>query len=191
MSPRRGNDMTSILTNNSAMNALSTLRNINNNLGTTQDRISSGLKVSVGQGQRRLLPDLRDDEGRLVRLFTAINEGLTLTKNSIATARLGAETLPGTRAGSSPSVWPSPRAPRAVSTTSARNLNEIVKQMETTIEQSTFNGDDMVERRCRYCTCDGHRPVDHVHRCADCDQCGSKCCTQCRDRHHPSSGGSP
>jgi len=37
--------MTSILTNTSAMSALQTLRTINNNLSTTQDRVSSGEKV--------------------------------------------------------------------------------------------------------------------------------------------------
>jgi flagellin len=37
--------MTSILTNTSAMSALQTLRTINSNLATTQDRVSSGEKV--------------------------------------------------------------------------------------------------------------------------------------------------
>ncbi|MCB5202655.1 flagellin [Neorhizobium sp. T786] len=37
--------MSSILTNVSAMSALQTLRSINNDMGTTQDRISSGLRV--------------------------------------------------------------------------------------------------------------------------------------------------
>ena len=37
--------MTSILTNTSAMSALQTLRTINSNLSTTQDRVSSGEKV--------------------------------------------------------------------------------------------------------------------------------------------------
>ena len=37
--------MSSILTNSSAMTALSTLRNINNSLGETQNRISTGLQI--------------------------------------------------------------------------------------------------------------------------------------------------
>ena len=41
--------MSSILTNNSAMNALSTLRNINSNLNDTQNRISTGMKVNSGK----------------------------------------------------------------------------------------------------------------------------------------------
>ena len=38
--------MTSIITNNSAMVALSTLRSVNSNLETTQNAVSSGLRIS-------------------------------------------------------------------------------------------------------------------------------------------------
>jgi flagellin len=38
--------MTSILTNTSAMSALQTLRDVNSNLSSTQDRVSSGLRVA-------------------------------------------------------------------------------------------------------------------------------------------------
>jgi flagellin len=41
--------MSSILTNTSAMNALSTLRDVNRGLNATQDRVSTGLKVSSGK----------------------------------------------------------------------------------------------------------------------------------------------
>ncbi|MGN7731732.1 flagellin N-terminal helical domain-containing protein, partial [Ensifer sp. 22564] len=37
--------MTSIMTNSAAMGALATLRSINSDMETTQDRISSGLRV--------------------------------------------------------------------------------------------------------------------------------------------------
>ena len=37
--------MTSILTNNSAMSPLQTLRNVNQNLSDTQNHVSSGLRV--------------------------------------------------------------------------------------------------------------------------------------------------
>jgi len=43
--PKGQIEMTSILTNNSAMAALQTLRNVNQNLGKTQDHVSSGLRV--------------------------------------------------------------------------------------------------------------------------------------------------
>ncbi|MGY6704322.1 flagellin N-terminal helical domain-containing protein [Roseinatronobacter sp.] len=84
--------MTSILTNNSAMNALTTLRNINNNLGTTQDRISTGLKVASGKDNAAyfsISSTMKGDSG----MIKSIDEGLALTKNAVSTARLGAETV--------------------------------------------------------------------------------------------------
>ncbi len=41
--------MTSILTNTSAMSALATLRNINTDLASTQDRVSSGFRVGAAE----------------------------------------------------------------------------------------------------------------------------------------------
>ncbi len=84
--------MTSILTNNSAMNALTTLRNINNNLGTTQDRISTGLKVASGKDNAAyfsISSTMKGDSG----MIKSIDEGLALTKNAVSTGRLGAETV--------------------------------------------------------------------------------------------------
>ena len=84
--------MSSILTNNSAMSALSTLRGINKNLNQTQDRISSGLKVSSGKDNAAyfsISETMKGDSG----MNKSINEGLTLTKNVISTGRMGAETV--------------------------------------------------------------------------------------------------
>jgi flagellin len=49
--------MSSILTNNSANVALATLKDVNRSLNDTQNRVSSGLKVSSGR-QRRLFRHL-------------------------------------------------------------------------------------------------------------------------------------
>ena len=84
--------MSSILTNNSAMNALSTLRNINSNLDTTQNRISTGKAITSGKDNAAyfsISETMKGDSG----MTKSINEGLTLTKNVIATSRLGAETV--------------------------------------------------------------------------------------------------
>ena len=83
--------MSSILTNNSAMNALSTLRSVNNRLGENQGRISSGLKIQSGKDNAAyfaISETMSGDSG----MYKAIDESLTLTKNSVSTARLGAET---------------------------------------------------------------------------------------------------
>ncbi|MBU0862201.1 MAG: flagellar protein, partial [Alphaproteobacteria bacterium] len=84
--------MSSILTNNSAMNALTTLRNVNSNLNDTQTRISTGMKVNSAKDNASyfsISETMKSESG----MNKAIGEGLTLSKNSVATARLGAETL--------------------------------------------------------------------------------------------------
>ena len=54
--------MSSINTNLSAMTALQSLQQTSKDLLTTQNRISTGLKVAFRFGQRRLLVDRDDDE---------------------------------------------------------------------------------------------------------------------------------
>ncbi|KAF0674638.1 flagellin N-terminal helical domain-containing protein [Profundibacterium mesophilum] len=133
--------MSSILTNNSAMNALSTLRNINSNLSNTQDRISSGLKVASGKDNAAyfsISETMKGDSG----MTKAVNEGLTLTKNVVSTGRLGAETV-------------SDLAEQFVERVAfaqgegvdraevQKELTALADRMDATISQSTFNGSSM------------------------------------------------
>ena len=74
--------MSSINTNASAMSALSTLRQINSNLESTQGRISTGLKVESGKDNAayfQISETMKGDSS----VYASINEGLTLTKNSV------------------------------------------------------------------------------------------------------------
>ena len=134
--------MSSILTNNSAMNALSTLRNINNSLDSTQNRISTGLKVNSAKDNAAyfaISESMKGDSG----MISSINESLTLTKNSVATARLGSEhfrTLP--RNSANKVAFAQENQGRSLRDRS--RSQETRRQMETTIKQSTFNGDDLV-----------------------------------------------
>ena len=134
--------MSSILTNNSAMSALSTLRNINKGLNQTQDRISSGLKVSSAKDNAayfQISETMKGDSGAT----KSINEGLTLTKNSIATARVGATNFKDLAKDFTDRVAFAQGAKGGLGEIE-KELGEIVKKMEATIVQSTFNGDDMV-----------------------------------------------
>lgn len=134
--------MTSILTNNSAMNALSTLRNINNSLGNTQDRISTGLKVASGKDNAAyfaISSTMKGDSG----MTKAIDEGLTLTKNSVSTGRLGAETV----ADLARQFVDRVAFAQAEGVDLAKvqeELTELVGRMNTSIEQSTFNGSSAI-----------------------------------------------
>ena len=70
--------MSSINTNTSAMNALSTLRSVNSSLNQTQDRISTGLKVSNAGDNAAyfaISETMKGDSG----MTKSINESLTLT----------------------------------------------------------------------------------------------------------------
>ncbi|GAA6199875.1 flagellin [Aquicoccus sp. SU-CL01552] len=134
--------MSSILTNTSAMNALQALRTVNSNLETSQDRISSGLKVSSGKDNAayfQISETMKGDSSA----FGSINEGLSLTKNSISTARLGAETIQDLSQQFLDKVAFAQGATGGHGEIE-NDLLELVKQMESTLSQSTFNGDDLL-----------------------------------------------
>ncbi|HDY96775.1 hypothetical protein LCGC14_0173830 [marine sediment metagenome] len=135
--------MSSILTNSSAMNALATLKDVNRGLNQTQDRVSTGLKVASGKDNAAYFAvseTMKGDSG----MFKAINEGMTATKNSVATARLGAETVADIAQQIVERV--------AFAQTDGVDrkdvqleIDALVKNMGTAIEQATFNGDNLVD----------------------------------------------
>ncbi|HBM40086.1 MAG TPA: flagellar protein [Sulfitobacter sp.] len=135
--------MSSILTNSSAMNALATLKDVNRGLNDTQTRVSTGLKVSSGKDNAAYFAvseTMKGDSG----MFKAINEGMTATKNSVATARLGAETVSDIAQQIVERV--------AFAQTDGVNradvqleIDALVENMGTAIEQATFNGDNLVD----------------------------------------------
>ena len=134
--------MSSLLTNNSAMNALSTLRDVNRASNENQDRISTGLKIRSGKDNAAYFSISKTMEGDS-GMFQAIDEGLTLTKNSVATARTGSENV------QSLAKEFSERVAFAQSETADRGkvqeeLDELSSRIQTTIDQSTFNGNDLV-----------------------------------------------
>jgi flagellin len=84
--------MSSILTNVGAMQALQSINSTNRSLATTQNRISTGLRVHTRRTTR--------PRGRSPRRcaatssgFKAISENLALSTSSISVARTGAETV--------------------------------------------------------------------------------------------------
>ena len=135
--------MSSILTNNSATAALSALRSINTNLNETQNRISSGLKVASSKDNAAFFSiseSLKSDSG----MFNAVNDSLTLTKNSISTARLGAETVVDLVNQFSERVAFAQGGSASVRASVQNELDELAERISTTISQSTFNGTDLV-----------------------------------------------
>ena len=84
--------MSSILTNVGAMQALQSINTTNRSLATTQNRISTGLRVSNAKDNSSswaIATAMRGD----VSGFKAISENLALSTSSISVARTGAETV--------------------------------------------------------------------------------------------------
>lgn len=134
--------MSSINTNTSAMNALATLRNVNSSLNQTQDRISTGLKVSSGKDNASyfaISETMKGDSG----MTKAVNESLTLSKNSVATARVGAEQFSSLANDFREKVAFAQNNQEGAAKIE-EELKNLVSEMQTTLSQSTFNGDDLV-----------------------------------------------
>ncbi|MFG6517701.1 flagellin [Sulfitobacter sp. 1A13496] len=135
--------MSSINTNTSAMNALATLRNVNSSLNQTQDRISTGLKVSSSKDNAAyfaISETMKGDSGAT----KAINESLTLTKNSLATARVGADNVKELAVEFVERMSFAQAGGDDLVAKVAIELDELVKRMDSSVKQAVFNGDNMV-----------------------------------------------
>ena len=84
--------MSSILTNNSAMVALQTLKSINTDLADTQSMISTGKSVASAKDNSAVWAISKVMESD-VKGFKAISESLSLGQSTVAVARNGAERI--------------------------------------------------------------------------------------------------
>jgi len=125
------------------MNALATLKDVNRGLNDTQSRVSTGLKVASGKDNAAYFAvseTMKGDSG----MFKAINEGMTATKNSVATARLGAETVTDIAQQMVERI--AFAQSDGVNKQDVQNeLDALAKNMLSAIEQATFNGDNLVD----------------------------------------------
>ncbi len=84
--------MSSILTNNSAMVALQTLKSINSNLADTQSMISTGKSVASAKDNSAVWAISKTMESD-VKGFKAISDSLALGESTVAVARDASETV--------------------------------------------------------------------------------------------------
>ena len=84
--------MSSILTNNSAMVALQTLKSINANLSGTQNEISTGKSISSAKDNSAVWA-ISKGMSSDVKGFEAISDSLSLGESTVAVAQNGAETV--------------------------------------------------------------------------------------------------
>lgn len=134
--------MSSILTNSSAMNALQTLSTVNKGLNETQNRVATGLQISSGKDNAAYFAISETMKGDSA-MFEAVNEGLTSTTNSVATARLGAETVQELASDFTERVAFAQGSGIDLAEVQSE-LDSLVDQIGSAISQSTFNGDDLV-----------------------------------------------
>lgn len=84
--------MSSILTNNSAMVALQTLKSINSGLAQTQSQISTGKNVASAKNNSAIWAISKVMESD-VKGFKAISDSLSLGESTVAVARQASETI--------------------------------------------------------------------------------------------------
>ncbi|HGG06586.1 MAG TPA: flagellin [Aliiroseovarius sp.] len=84
--------MSSILTNNSAMVALQTLKSINQNLSQTQNEISTGKRVASAKDNAAVWAISKVMESD-VKGFKGISDSLSLGESTVAVARNASETV--------------------------------------------------------------------------------------------------
>ena len=135
-------NMASINTNVSAMNALAIMRNVNADLNQTQERISTGAKVNSAKDNAAyfaISETMKGDSG----MYKSIDEGLTMSKNVVSTARLGAETFADLAAQVSERVAFAQGVGVNLTDVQAE-IDALTERMSTVIDQSTFNGVSMV-----------------------------------------------
>ena len=84
--------MSSILTNNSAMVALQTLKSINGDLSKTQSMISTGKEVASAKDNSALWAISKVMESDVAG-FKSISDSLSLGESTVAVASAGAETI--------------------------------------------------------------------------------------------------
>ncbi len=134
--------MSSILTNTSAMVALQTLNMVTKGLNETQNRVSTGLQISSGKDNAAFFAISETMKGDS-NMFKAINEGLTSTKNSVATARTGAERVQDYTQDFVERVAFAQANGVDLGEVQSE-LDDLVQNITSAIQQATFNGDDIV-----------------------------------------------
>ena len=135
--------MSSIITNTAAMNALTTLRNINNSLSNTQDRVSSGLKVGSAKDNAAYF-SISETMNSDSSLNKSVNEGMTLAKNSVATARLGVEAVVELAKQYIDRQTFALNLPADDQASVTDELTALAEQMDNILSQANFNGEDLV-----------------------------------------------
>lgn len=130
--------MTSLITNNSAMVALQTLRTINSNLDTTNTHVSTGKRINSaadGAAYWSIATTLTSDNGAL----GAVKDAMSLDKNSVDAASSGVNAVVASlsKIKNNLTAALSPNVDRAKLQT---EISSYVSEIKTTSDNTVMNG---------------------------------------------------
>lgn len=135
--------MTSILTNTSAINALSVLRSTNRQMEVSQNAIITGKKVNTARDNPAVWAISKSIRSDLVG-FQSVSESLGMAMSTVAVARNGGEKITELLM-SAKDVFVRAKAPGADHTKLQTELSEINDQINTIAEASSFSGVNLLE----------------------------------------------
>lgn len=134
--------MTSILTNNGAIVALQTLKNINANLSKTQSDISTGKSINSAKDNAAVWAISKVMESD-VSNFKAVASGLSSAKSTVATARLAVESVTEDLKTISNKIV---QSQSGVGTDALQaDIDSLVKNIQSTIDGAQFQGVNLLK----------------------------------------------
>ncbi|MDR9393265.1 flagellin [Roseovarius sp. SYSU LYC5161] len=134
--------MSSILTNNSAMTALQTLKSVNSNLAKTQDMVSTGKEVSSAKDNSAIWAISKVMESD-VSGFKAVSESLSLGESTVAVASAGAEQITDLLTQIKEKVVAA-TGENVDHTKIGADVTELTNQVNSIISASQFNGANLL-----------------------------------------------
>jgi flagellin len=132
--------MTSILTNGSAMAALQTLRSINSNMETTQNRISSGYRVETAADNSAywsIATTMRSDNKALGTVQDALGLGAAKTDTAYTGLSSAVDVVTEIKA-----KLVAAREPGVDKTKINKELTELKSQLNSISQSATFSGEN-------------------------------------------------
>ena len=135
--------MSSILTNNSAMVALDTLRSINKNLATVQNEISTGKKVSSAKDNAAIWA-ISTVMSTDVESFKQITDALSLGSSTVGVARVTAEKVTGLLQDMKDLIVTAQQS-NVDRSKIQTEIDGIVKNIETFVGGAQFNGLNLLD----------------------------------------------
>ncbi len=135
--------MSSILTNNSAMVALDTLRNINKNLATVQNEISTGKKVSSAKDNAAIWA-ISTVMSTDVESFKTISDSLNLGSSTVGVARSSAEAVTE-NLQSIKKLIVSAQQSNVDRDKIQADIDELTKGIQTSVSGAQFNGLNLLD----------------------------------------------